>query len=663
MSDIATLNAALNAQLDNDLRITFIDGVHTETVLTLTQLQQRSLQLLHSLQARGLRAGDELIFFLHNNREFIEFFWACMFGSIIPVPIAVGISDEHRAKLLRIFQRLQKPYVLADSKSAALLQTHAASDAENNYQTIIDRLLVVDDIVTSGELGQEHTPNAEDLAFIQFSSGSTREPKGVCLTHANLIATLIDIGQRAQYTKADSSLSWMPLTHDMGLIGFHLNMIVFGMHQHIMATDLFSRRPLLWLQKVSEKRATILSSPNFGYKHYLKMHNARDDHDLDLACVRILMNGAEPISVKLCEQFLQTMAPYGLKREVMHTVYGLAEASLGVSMAQPGNAFECVSLHRDHLTLGEPVDHVAETDPRAVLFAIEGPPLERCRVRIAYPPENVLPENTIGEIQLAGPNVTAGYYRAEEENRELFTTDGWLRTGDLGILHRRAVVITGRLKDIIFVNGQNYYPHDIEGVLLTYGQTNQQLPDILRAVFDLGKIVVCGVRGNDADQDQVLVCVLYRADLADFLPLIKYIKATVNEHIGIEVDHVLPVRRIPKTTSGKIQRRFFAEQYQQGDFVELIEQINQLSSAEQNEFADYATSEHVREMVDIFRAALPDKTIAPTDNFFEIGLSSLELSQIHEKIDERYPGVVDIVDLFDHPTIDAVAKRVSEDAQ
>jgi acyl-CoA synthetase (AMP-forming)/AMP-acid ligase II len=644
-----TLTEALEANATDALTVTFIEGVQNEVTVTYKELRLRALRLLHVLQRRGLRPGDELIFFLRSNENFVDAFWACLFGGIVPVPVAVGISDEHRSKVFRIFARLKQARLLTDGKSLPLLDAFAqAGGKQEEVATMRGQTLLIEDAVGGDALGEKYAANADSPAFIQYSSGSTRDPKGVRLTHRNLLTNVIDIATRAQYRVGDISLSWMPLTHDMGLIGFHINMVVFGISQNLMATDLFSRRPLLWLQKAEEKRATVLCSPNFGYRHYLKLYSTRTDHRLDLSRVRTIINGAEPISVALCHEFLDTLSAHGLPRSSIYPAYGLAEATVAVSLPVPGRELDYVAVDRNSLTMGQHVRYVDADDTNAVRLAIEGPPVEHCRVRIAGAKGRDLGQEVIGELQLQGANVTAGYYNDPDATRGLFTTDGWLHTGDLGFLRDGQVVVTGRLKDIIFVNGQNFYPHDLEAVALSDDR------------LEIGKVVVLGVRRNDADHDEVLVCVLFRGELTEFVPIVKSVRLIVTKHTGVEVTHVLPVRRIPKTTSGKVQRRFFADAYLAGEFDRTIADLGKLLAPAHEASSGETSHDLLVFLKSIFDRIVAERHVGMQDDFFEIGMSSLELAQIHEQVEEAYPGILDITDLFDHPTIESLADLLSK---
>ncbi len=490
--------------------------------------------------------------------------------------------------------------------------------------------------------GLPHAVGADDTAFIQFSSGSTSDPKGVVLTHANILANIAGILEAGRFSADDVSLSWMPLTHDMGLIGFHLNMLACGMEQYLMPTELFSRRPLLWLQKASETRATILCSPNFGYKHYLKALGDKPVDALDLSAVRLIYNGAEPISVELCDQFLDRLAPAGLRRESMYTVYGLAEATLAVAFPPPGEPFRTLWLHRDHLGLHETVQPVARDHAAAIGFAIEGRPVPGCELRIADEDNRPLPADTVGAIHIRGPNVTAGYYNDETSNATALVGDGWLDTGDLGLLHDGELVVTGRRKDIIFAHGLNYYPHDLEAIA-------QQAEGL-----ELGKVAISGVRRPGDDEDELLVFILWRGDLHDFLPLARKVSHLINEQTGLEVDHVIPVKRIPKTTSGKLQRRLLGDAFLAGEYDAVLAELTRLHDETQAAL-DGALTPMEAQLKAIVDAVVEDKRLGVHENFFDAGISSLALAEIHQRIDDRWPGMVDVVDLFDHQTIAEVA--------
>jgi acyl carrier protein len=238
--------------------------------------------------------------------------------------------------------------------------------------------------------------------------------------------------------------------------------------------------------------------------------------------------------------------------------------------------------------------------------------------------------------------VTEGLYRAPEAEKLLFTDDGWLRTGDCGTLVDAELVITGRSKDIIIVNGQNYYPHDIESIIATVGE------------LDLGKVVVCGVNDEHRHGEQLLVFVLYRKALPEFRDLAAAVKARVAEKTGLEVDHVIPVARIPKTTSGKVQRGQLAASYLDGEFDEALQALAALAGGERAEKGN-GEDTLVAELEQICREFSKDRRIGPDDNLFEVGVSSLTLTEIVLAIDERYPGKVDISDLFDQPTIRQLA--------
>jgi acyl-CoA synthetase (AMP-forming)/AMP-acid ligase II/acyl carrier protein len=465
------------------------------------------------------------------------------------------------------------------------------------------------------------------------------------LTHGNILANVYGATQAAGFNERDVSLSWMPLTHDMGLIGFHLVMFANSVRSHLMPTELFIRRPLLWLTFAARVGATILCSPNFGYKHYLKVLGERPVEGLDLSAVRLIFNGAEPISVELCDEFLTRLAPAKLARNSMYPVYGLAEASLAVSFPPVGAPLRTITLNRHRLNAGNPVELVSGADRDAVRLVSEGQAIPYCRVRIADDEDRELPAERIGHVHMTGDNVTRGYYEDPQANAAAFTADGWLRTGDLGLMHGGDLYISGRAKEIIFVNGQNYYPHDLEAIA-------QRAPGL-----ELGKVVAAGVRARGAQTEQLVLFVLHRGGMQEFLPLATQVARLINEQTGLEVADVVPVKRIPKTTSGKIQRHLLEEGYADGEFDAELKELGALRAAQRGPESGSRTDieEKLKTICD---AALAGKRVDIHDNLFEIGASSLKLIEIHEQIDREYPGKVDLTELFDFPTIAELAQHL-----
>ena len=640
----ATLNDALIERRSSVRGLHYIEGEHNGRSVRFADLHSRALGLLHHFQAAGATPGSEMILLLDSNAQFVDAFWACVLGNIIAVPLAAGTTDEHKLKFFRVLGKLKQPHLCTDGKIHSRLAAFAMGTPNDAALAgLKSKTVFIDRIEDISKPGRAHAAVPDDIAFVQYSSGSTSEPKGVALTHGNLLTNIAAIAQGIKLTEADSGLSWMPLTHDMGLIGFHLTPFVTDVEHHLMPTALFVRRPQLWLSAAGEKKATVLCSPNFGYRHFLKTFKSDKAAALDLKSVRILFNGAEPISVALCEEFLIALSPHGLPRSAMFPVYGLAEASLAATFPEPEKGYSTISVRRDALAVGTKTEPRTADDPDASTLVLVGNPVSGCELQIADGARNRLPDGTVGHVLIRGDNVTRGYYLDAATTAATITADGWLDTGDLGFLSTGGLAITGRAKEILFVSGQNYYPQDLEAVI----EKN--------AGIELGKVAICGVRPQNAATDDVLAFVLYRGELAQFLPTVKAVRKAVNEHIGIVVSHVIPVSRMPKTTSGKIQRYLLADAYQKNEFADAIAKLHELTTQAADATPE-AHSEVERNLKEICDSFLTDRPIGVHDNIFELGTSSLTLAQIYQRIETIYPGQLEVTDFFDYPTIAELAK-------
>ncbi|PKL35309.1 MAG: hypothetical protein CVV44_21080 [Spirochaetae bacterium HGW-Spirochaetae-1] len=548
------------ARIASKRGIIYVDTQGNEELQTYPELLEQSGRIMGAMRSMGLAKGDSVIMQLDNERNFIEGFWACILGGFIPVPLALpaglmGIGAEKVANVCRIMGN-------------AHLLTDQSTDQYRDFQ-----VLSVIEIAGLGDHAEDrdyHRPDPDDLAYLQFSSGSTGDPKGVMLSHRNLASNIYAI-IRASANEEEQKLiddmfsnppvemeypvstcSWLPLSHDMGLIGFHIAPLAVSMMQIKMGTTTFVVNPSLHLQLIHKHRVTQMASPNFGLSWMVNVVKDELIQGVDLSCVEILFNGAEPISGSAVRAFVDRFSKYGFNPRAMFPVYGMAEATLMIS-APPVNS-ENVFHHLDRRTFA--LRHMAvdaEGDAEMIEFADEGYPCAGMEVRIVDDEGNAVKETVAGHIQIKGPHVTGGYYMNEKANTELFT-EGWLKTGDLGFIREGRITVTGRFKDVIFVNGQNFYSEDIEEML-------QQLPFV-----GFKNLAVCGITDCEDGNEKIILFMKTGKDREKLQDLLMRINESIGKRIMTGISSIVPMQDIPRTTSGKTQRYVMREMYMQGKF-------------------------------------------------------------------------------------------------
>ena len=628
--------------------ITIVKGQGDHERIAYGQMLSRAHDRLAQFQSLGMERGSQLIIQTSDNAAFLEAFWACLLGGITAVPISGGNSHEHRHKLFRIAEKLNTPGVYTDSQTSKRLKDFAEDNSLIEiYAELAQRTIDCTQAAPAGASANIMAAKEDDIAFIQFSSGSTSTPKGVVLTHKNLLVNTRSIIAGCDMTESDHLFSWMPLTHDMGLIGFHLTPLVCDVDQALMPTEVFVRRPALWLSEAATLKATMLCSPNFGYQHLLKSFKPEKHEGLDLSSVRLVFNGAEPISVDLCQRFMQSLAPFNLAPDAMCPVYGLAEASLAVTFPRMDERFKSITIDRGQLGLGQSIRPLESDKAAGIDFVAVGKPVQDVSVEIRSETGDTYGEGVTGLICIHGANVTSGYYQEPVLNSETITESGWLNTGDLGFIQDGSLYITGRAKDIIFVNGQNVYPHDLEEIV------------IQRGLVERGKVAIASYRETGRDDESLLVFVLHRGAPDALTDTGKAITKTLSEAAGVSVHALVPVTRIPKTTSGKVQRYLLVQGLENGEHTALLQAKSDLSEREEQDARVSVGNQSVDD-TESFLLAICNKevegmTVATEDNLFELGISSLTLASIHAAIEEQWPDQVDITDLFDYPTVSELA--------
>ncbi|WP_040951493.1 condensation domain-containing protein [Gorillibacterium massiliense] len=630
--------------------IIHVAGDGTEDKQTYADLLADARKVLTGLQALHLQAGDRIILEIHDSRKFLSTFWGCLLGGIIPAPLHTPSSfkadSDGIRKTMGVWNLLGKPPIVADERVIPYYERLADSEPFAGLQTIS-----AESLMAGNGVPRLHNPAAEDIAFVQFSSGSTGAPKGVQLTHRNLIHNACSINEYIQITGQDFCVNWMPFYHDMGLVAMHLAPLFAGINQAKLAPDTFLAKPVLLLSKISEHRGTISGSPNFGFEWMCR--NVPDDElaKLDLRSLRLFYNGAEHISKDTSERFNQKFSSCGLRPEANLHVYGMAEASVAIAAAPVGSLPFYHLLDQDaYVNEGLAADaRMAES--RTLCTADEGYPLSGITIRVVNDQDEVVEENRIGHIQIQGPNVTQGYYRNDAVNAQLFQ-DGFLRTGDMGFIRDGRIVITGRMKDLIVINGHNHYAHDLDEMLL--GALGL-MP---------GDIVTVGAPDPLTGRDVFLVFVRFRGTDQIFEDIRASVQSTLRSLIQAEADCIYPVKMIPKTTSGKIERYKLIKWYLENGEAFRKRLKSPIQDSSMNESLESPTSGKVPKgeaespLHEIWARVLGIDAgrIREEDSFTELGGTSLKAMQLAGEVQARFgPHSMDVADIFECETFGALS--------
>ncbi|MBV2235226.1 MAG: AMP-binding protein, partial [Sterolibacterium sp.] len=536
-----------------------------DQLLTYAQLHAQARRTLAWLQAQGLRSGQRLVVQCLSDERQLVLFWACQLGGMVPVLLPRVASwrrdsagGRKLAGVLRLLQANAACCLLIDADQAADYQ-----DPQSLAHQALQGGRCLIDAPQAGEADQArlHTVRTGDLAYLQFSSGTVGQPKGVQLTHDNLICNIKEIADTVKAQPEESTLSWMPYYHDMGLISFHLVPLYRGMGQVKLAAADFIAEPMFWLRQIARHRAAVISSPNFGLQHVLDRLTPAMlcESGVDLSCVRLLCNGAEPISARVMWRFSDLLAPVGLRRQAMFPVYGLAEACVAVTFSPPASEPVVHRLDLCELTMAgravEATGSSADNAAQVVDYVDVGYPLPSVELRIADAQDRPLAERQLGEVQIRGANVTAGYLGETALNAALFTADGWLRTGDLGFLLKGRLSVTGRRKDVIFLNGRNLMAVDVERWLMERCAGLQE-----------GSVAVCaGTAASGGEQVALFLArPRHRVTQNELLAWAQTIRQAAEDYLAHPVAAVLLLPRLPRTSSGKLQRQQLAQDWLAG---------------------------------------------------------------------------------------------------
>ncbi len=520
--------------------------------ITFGSLRENAESVASGLQYQGIEPGQAVALMLPSSREYFFSFFGVLLAGGVPVPLYPP------ARPTQIEEHLRRHTGILRNSLAVILVTipevlPLARILKAHVETLRDVVTVEELSAHGGQLVPQLIRSA-DTAFLQYTSGSTGNPKGVVLSHANLLANIRAMGERIQANSKDIFVSWLPLYHDMGLIGAWLGSLYYGCQLVIMSPLSFLVHPEKWLWAIHRHRGTLSASPNFGYEFCLKKIDARDIDGLDLSSWRLAFNGAESVSPETVKNFPARFSRYGLRPEVMTPVYGLAESSVGLAFPPLGNKVIIDRIKREtFMTSGRAVPASA-TDEKALQFVACGKPLKGHPIRIVDANDTELPDRREGTLQFAGPSVTSGYFRNIEQTKQLFHGK-WLDSGDMAYMADGDVYITGRVKDIVIRGGRNIYPSELEEIV---GKING---------IRKGCVAVFGSHDPESKTEQLVVIAETRKTIPEEL---KHLHAAINncvtDLLGLPPDHVLlvPPQTVLKTSSGKLRRSATRVLYEEG---------------------------------------------------------------------------------------------------
>jgi acyl-CoA synthetase (AMP-forming)/AMP-acid ligase II len=545
-----TLEQALHQAAAESDGLIFLDLREQERRLSWRDVLQQACAIAAGLRAAGIDARDRVAIMLPTGPDFVTAFFGCILAGAVPVPlyppVRLGRLAEFVVTTTRMLKSVTAKLVVTDRSLMRLLgQVAERARPSLGFATLADLNL-------SATLPEIPPAAPQDLALIQFSSGTTRNPQPIALTHRNLTLQCAALKPLLRPTddKTQLGVSWLPLYHDMGLIGSLLSAVTYPGSLVLIRPEHFLARPALWLRAISRYRATLSSAPAFAFPYCAHRIQDAELNNCDLSTWRLAICGAEPISMPALQRFCERFSVWGFDARALTPAYGLAEASLAVTCRPASTGSAATNVDLQHLTLGNQV----ESGSHPLISC--GHPLAGMDLEVRDVPGRALPERHVGRIFVRGPTVMAGYF-GQPEATSTMLHDGWLDTGDLGFFVNGELYVCGRLKDLIVIRGANHLPEEFEACL-------HEVSGVRR-----GRAMALGFQPPDAEGEALLLLVERDSRLDKNQPtdLERNIRRTIRQGTGIEPHSVLILApgTLPRTSSGKLRRTEALRRYLSGE--------------------------------------------------------------------------------------------------
>ena len=591
-----------------------------------TYIWQRATHILRGLRATGFKPGNKIIFQLSKGDDFTAAFWSCLMGGFVPVPLSVCnyTASHYLVDLLRnTWQFLEHPVVITDDLLSEKI--HQLLCSSSSDKTIIS----LSELESYEADTHFHHPQPSDLALLLSSSGTTGRSKLIAFNSETLINLLLrNPNNLTNGTKARQKgiyLRWLPLSHMSGL-----KIIIPNAPTKIhLSTELVISNPKIWLDTIEKYRVNHAFATNFFLSSVVEYVKSSPESLWNLSCVKRITIGSEPIVVKTIRSFLSLLTNHGLSENVLYFAYGLTECNPIAVSDKAGFTLADKISDDSYVEIGSPSpDHT---------------------VRIVDRHNSLVTEGIIGKIQVKGPWMTVGYYKNPQADKDLFTEDGWLNTGDLGWLKNGRLTITDREKGIIIINALNYSSHEIE---LTVEEV---------AGVESRYTAACAVRGLNSVTDELLIlfhpCNFEKNYL---IAILKNIRQKIYKRFGLIVSYLIPVEKaeISRTMTGKIQRRRLKQRFEAGEFDTIVEYTKSLSQEDLRNRYVAPQNSIDRQLIDIWQQVLSLEKIGIHDNFFELGGHSLLANQMLWRIQDTLAIDLSINSLFNFPTVAELASEI-----
>lgn len=597
-----------------------IVGKHDTQLICAADFYHSVKNVLYSIQKRGIGKKDKLIFQTNRLDDYLYLFWACILGGIVPVLLSPIMTDRDKEKLYAIWKKMGYCYIVSDNNINKVFGEYV--EKKSGKQNI-HKIIEIQKLYGNECEGDIAEVEEKDVVLIQYSSGSTGDPKGIVITHENLLCDLWGIIKCQDISSKDIFFSWLPLSHNLGLIVMHVLPLIMQSTHYIMPKEIFAYNPKRYLECIENYSVTISASPNFGLKYIVELlkHTSKA---WNLSNIRFIWNGAEPIDPMICDLFCEKMAAFGFKGKIV-AGYGLAEATVVVTVMNSSDQHRYLYINREDLYIGNKI--VEGREGKGSLAFVElGMPIPGCKLRISDNKDSDLGKFRIGYIQVKGNNIMKEYYKDDKATEEAFTEDGWLNTGDIGFLYDNNLVVTGRNKDMIIINGKNYFVNDIEQICVN---TKHKFH---------GEVFVCGI-DEKKKTESIAIFIVGNEMTNNMKEIIDDIKKSLYENGISNKKYFFIANSIPKTVSGKVKRNILKKKAE--------EHI-------------YNVREQVEKKLLIICSDIIKENIGMADLLMEMNLSSLKVFSISAYIEDELQVQISPLDFYKFSTLREVAEYIEE---